>query len=94
MVKGSLTSLLIAHVIPSCTMMVLSICTRGFGGMHNNRVIGVRFDVLLQILRTLEGLSAKVAFMWLQRNVDANMRGNVVALDGSSTAVPPPTSQI
>lgn len=38
--------------------------------------------MLLQILRTLEGLSAKLALVRLQRNMDANVRRNVVALDG------------
>lgn len=92
--KGSLTSLLIAHVIPSRAMMMLPICTRRFGRMHDNRVIGMSLDVLLQVLRTLEGLSAKVTFMRLQGDMDANMGGDVVALDGGSPAIPPATSQV
>ena len=37
------------------------------------RVVGVSFDVLLQILRPLEGLSAKIASMWLQRYMDTDV---------------------
>ena len=62
--------------------------------MHNDRVIGMSFDVLLQVLRTLKGLSAKVTFVRLQRHMDANMGGDMVALDRGSPAVSPATSQV
>lgn len=49
----------------------------------------MRLDVLLEILRALEGLLAKVALVRLQGNVDADVRGDVVALDGRGAAVAP-----
>lgn len=42
--------------------------------------------MLLQILGTLEGLAAELALVGLQGNVDANVRGNVVTLDGGGAA--------
>jgi len=54
----------------------------------------VRLDVLLEILRTLERLSAEVTFVWLQWNVDSDVRGDVVALDGGGSALIPATGQV
>ena len=51
------------------------------------------FDVLLQVLRTLEGLLAEVTSVRLQWDVNTNVRGDVVPFDGSSTTAPPGTSQ-
>lgn len=45
--------------------------------------------MLFQILRALEGLSTEFALVWLKRNVDTDMRGNVVALDGCGSAGAP-----
>jgi hypothetical protein len=54
-----------------------------------NRVISVGLDVLLQILRTLERLSTKVTLVWLQWDVDTNVRSDVITLDrGGSARVP------
>lgn len=50
-------------------------------------------DMLLQVLRTLESLAAKLAFVRLQRNMYADMRSDVVALDSVGTAVGPLASQ-
>ncbi len=50
--------------------------------------------MLLEILWALEALSAESAFVWLQWNMDADVRGNVVALDSGGTAVDPSTSQV
>jgi hypothetical protein len=63
-------------------------------GPKEDRVIGVGFDVLLQVLRTLECLSAEVAFVWLKGDVDSNVGGDVVALDGGGTARVPATSEV
>jgi hypothetical protein len=54
----------------------------------------VGLHVLLQILGTLERLAAEVAFMRLQRNVDANVRSNVITLDCSGAAVTPLAGQV
>jgi hypothetical protein len=51
-------------------------------------------DVLLQILGTLERLLAKVAFVRLQGNVHADVRRDVVSLDGGRTAGAPRAGQV
>lgn len=50
--------------------------------------------MLLQILRPLERLSAKVTLVRLQRHMDADVGGDVVALDRGRPAIPPTTSQV
>jgi len=61
----------------------------GFRRVEKNGVIRVGLDVFLKILRTFEGLLAKLALVRLQRDVDADVRGDVVALDGGGAAVAP-----
>ena len=51
-------------------------------------------DMLLQVLRTLEGLPTEVTFVRLQRHMDADMGGDVVALNGGGVAVSPLTRQV
>lgn len=51
-------------------------------------------DVLLEILRALEGLAAEVALVWLQWHVNTDVRGNVVTLDGCGAAVTPLARQV
>lgn len=55
---------------------------------------GAYLDVLLQILWALEGLSAEIAFVRLQGNVDSDVRGNVVALDGGGATGIPATGKV
>ena len=50
--------------------------------------------MLFQILRTLESLAAEVAFVRLQRHVDTNVRGDVVALDRGGATVAPLARQV
>jgi hypothetical protein len=50
--------------------------------------------MLLEILRALESLSAEFALVWLQGNVHANMRGDVIALDCSGAALAPGAGQV
>lgn len=57
-------------------------------------IVGVSLHVLLQILRTFEGFAAEVALVWLQRHVNADVRGNVITLDCGGTAVAPLTSKV
>jgi hypothetical protein len=64
------------------------------GRTQENRVIGVRLDVLLEILRTLESFTAEVALMWLQWHVNTDMRGNVIPLDSGCAASAPLASQV
>jgi hypothetical protein len=54
----------------------------------------VSLDVLLEILRTLEGLTAEITLVRLQRDVDAYMRSDVIALHGRCTAVAPLACQV
>lgn len=51
-------------------------------------------DVLFQILRAFESLSAEIAFVRLQRNVNTDVRCDVVTLYSRSTAISPLASQI
>ena len=46
-------------------------------------------DMFLEILRTFEGLAAELALMRLERDVDSDVGGNVVALDGGRSALAP-----
>jgi hypothetical protein len=66
----------------------------GFGRSKQDGVVSVCLYVLLQILGALEGLATEVAFVRLQGNVNANMRGNVITLYSGGTAVTPLASQI
>jgi hypothetical protein len=50
--------------------------------------------VFLEILRTLESFSTEIALMWLERNVDSNMRCDMIALDGGGAALIPTTSEV
>lgn len=51
-------------------------------------------DMLLEVLRALEGLATEITFVRLQRNVDSNMRGDVITLDCRGATVSPRASQI
>lgn len=51
-------------------------------------------DMLLQVLRALEALATEVALVRLQRDMDTNMRGDVVALNSGGTAEVPTTGQV
>jgi hypothetical protein len=72
----------------------VSTATVGLGRAKQDRVIGVSLDVLLQILRALESLAAEVALVWLEGNVNTNVRGDVVTLYSRSTTVAPLASQV
>jgi hypothetical protein len=50
--------------------------------------------MLLEILGTLESLAAEIALVRFQRDVNANVGSNVVALDSSGAAIAPLTGQI
>jgi hypothetical protein len=57
--------------------------------MHQNGVFGMRLDMFLQILGPLEGLAAELAPVGFQRNMDADMRCNVIALDDRDGTITP-----
>ena len=50
--------------------------------------------MLLEILGTLEGLAAELAFVRLERDVDTNVRGDVITLDGGGAARVPLASEV
>ncbi len=51
-------------------------------------------DVLLEILRALESLSAEVTFVWLEGDVYSNVGCDMVALDGGGPAGLPATGEV
>jgi hypothetical protein len=51
-------------------------------------------DMLLQILRALEGLAAELALMRLERNVNADVRSDVVTLDSGGAARVPLAGEV
>ena len=60
------------------------------GGAGRRRgVLGMRLLMLLQVLGAFEGLSAVTAPVWLHRHMHANVRRDVVALDGLDGASVP-----
>lgn len=62
--------------------------------VHQHAVVGVRLNMLLQVLWTLKGLAAEVALVWLEGNVDADVRGDVIALDSRRSACAPLAGQV
>lgn len=50
--------------------------------------------MFLKILRALEGLAAKVTLMRLERDVDADVGGDVIALHGCGAACSPLAGQV
>jgi hypothetical protein len=54
----------------------------------------VRLNMFLEILRTLEGFAAEFALVRLERNVNADVGGDVVALDGRGSALAPLAGQV
>lgn len=51
-------------------------------------------DMLLEILRALESLATELALVWLQRDMDADVTRDVIALDGSGTALTPRAGEV
>lgn len=52
------------------------------------------FDMLLEILGPFERLAAKVALVRLERDMDTDVRGDVVPLDGGRTTTAPLAGQV
>lgn len=65
-----------------------------FRGLNQNRVIGMGLDMLLQILRALEGLPASGAFVRLKRNMHSDVRSDVISLDCGGFTIAPLASQV
>ena len=63
-------------------------------GPDEDRVVSMRLDMLLQVLRPLEGLSTKLTLVRFQRNVNTDVRGDVVTLDGGCPAGVPLAGEV
>jgi len=63
-------------------------------GADEDRVIRVRLDVLLQVLRTFEGLAAELTLVRLQGHMHTDVGSDVVSLDGGSAARVPLASEV
>lgn len=94
--KGCRRTLVLGSTrIASIRWTIWTTCAvRATRALHQHGVIGVCLDVFLEILRTLERLAAEVAAMRLQRNVNADVGGDVVAFDDLNMAVAPRALQI
>ncbi len=90
------TLMLIPHIVPPIVAIVLkrAIALVGIRTSGSGRIISVGLDMLLQVLRTLECLATEIASMRLERNVDADVRGDVVAFDDGNMAIGPTTGQV
>ena len=66
----------------------------GCGTANKDRVVGMGLDVLLEVLGALERLAAEVALVGLERDVDADVRRDVVALDRGGAARVPLARQV
>lgn len=54
----------------------------------------MRFDVLFEILRPLESLAAEITFVWLERDMYANVRSDVITLHSRRATGTPLTSEV
>ena len=89
------TLMLIPHIIPSILAIVLmAVALVWIWPTSSRRIIGVGLDMLLQVLGPLERLAAEFASMGLKRDMDTDVRGDVIALDNGNVAVGPTAGQV
>lgn len=74
----------------ACAAAVLARVRR----VHQHAVVGVRLYMFLEVLWPLERLAAEVALMRLERDVDADVGGDVIAFDGRGAACSPLAGQV
>ena len=85
---GNLTFVLLLCIEASILLAIL-LATIRTRILEIYRVISVCLYMLLEILRPLKGLATEIASMRFQRNVNSNVRGDVVPFhDGNTTAAP------
>jgi hypothetical protein len=65
-----------------------------FGGSDDDGVVCVGFYMFLEVLGTLERLAAKVTLVRFERDMNTNVRSDVVTLDSGGAAVTPAAGQI
>ncbi len=92
----SLTFILLLWVVTTVLLAILlaTIAPVGPRVLENHGVIGMSLDMLFEILRPLEGLSAEIASMRLQGHMDTNVRGDVVAFHNINAATTPCTGEV
>ena len=89
--SGLTLSVLLSHATStSHAAAVVAGCRR----VHQHTVVGVRLHMLLEILRAFECLSTEVALMRLEWDMDADVRGDVVAFDGRGAASTPLAGEV
>lgn len=81
-----LTAVVVAALLPAATIWLWR--------AHDDRVIGVGLDMLLEILWALERLATEFTFVGFERDVDAYVRCDVIALDSRGTTTPPLTGEV
>lgn len=54
----------------------------------------MRLDMFLQILWSLECFSAELALVWLQWDMNSNMRGDMIAFDSCGSTLTPGAGQV
>ena len=60
----------------------------------SGRVISMGLDVFFQVLRALERLATELAPVRFERDMDSDVRGDVIALDHGDVAVGPTAGQV
>jgi hypothetical protein len=79
-------------------IVIMCICAGATAGLvlptHQDCVFGMCFDVFLQILGPLERFTTELTSVGFQRNMDANVRCNVIALDHGDGAIAPGTGKV
>lgn len=87
-----LTLLLLLRVVTSIllTILLTTIAIRA-RVLVDHRVISMCLDMFLEVLRPFESLATELASVRFQRNMNTNVRRDVVTLDDSDTTAPPAT---
>lgn len=81
--------------IVSSILVTVRMATLGYTRPSlNDGVISMCLYMLLKVLRPLEGLPTELASMRLQRHVNTDVRGDVIALYNSNSTVTPSACQI
>ncbi len=65
--------MLITHVVSSVLVRVTVIRLRRLAHAIDHGVVSVSFDMLLEILRTLERLATELASMWFQGHMHSDV---------------------
>jgi hypothetical protein len=92
-VRGRVRRILTLPVLWAETVTISTSRTR-LRRVHQYTVVCVSLDVLLEILWALECFATEVALVRLQGHMNANVRGDVVTLDGGGATCAPLTGEV